>query len=203
MFRSLTAGVLIDAVGTSAYYRGRARLHSEVISRRREGVFVLAMRLVGAALFLFPVIGYVAVPQWMTWASFDLPVWSRWCGVVLGVVTIPSIAWVLGSLGDNVSETVLTKTEHRLVMTGPYRWVRHPLYTTGIVLFLAIGLMQASWLVLAVAVAAALSIALLVIPAEERALVAKFGDEYRTYTSRTGGLLPRAGAASASSDEAT
>lgn len=42
---SLTAGILIGAVGASAYYRRRARFHSDVISRRPEGVFVLAMRL--------------------------------------------------------------------------------------------------------------------------------------------------------------
>ena len=101
------------------------------------------------------------------------------------------MSWVLRSLGHNVSETVLTKREHQLVIVGPYQWVRHPLYTTGIVLFVALGLMLASWLVLLIAAFTALLFYLLVVPAEERALVAKFGERYRMYMRGTGRLLPR------------
>ena len=86
---------------------------------------------------------------------------------------------------------MLTKREQQLVTFGPYYWVRHPLYTTGISLFVALGLMEASWFMLVMATVAALLILLLVIPAEERGLVAKFGEEYRAYMRRTGRLLPR------------
>jgi protein-S-isoprenylcysteine O-methyltransferase Ste14 len=127
----------------------------------------------------------------MTWASFALPAWIRWIGFIAGLLTIAAVPWVLRSLGHNVSETVLTKREHQLVMSGPYHWVRHPLYTTGITLFVALGLMEASWFVLSMPAVAALLIQLLVIPAEERALVEKFGNRYRTYMRRTGRLLPR------------
>jgi protein-S-isoprenylcysteine O-methyltransferase Ste14 len=85
---------------------------------------------------------------------------------------------------------VLTKREHQLVIAGPYQWVRHPLYTTDITLFVALGLMEASWFVLFMTTVAALLIQLVVIPAEERALVAKFGDRSGTYMGRTGRMLP-------------
>ena len=98
---------------------------------------------------------------------------------------------MLRSLGQNVSETVLTKQEHHLVESGPYKWVRHPLYTTGVSLFIALGLMQSSWFVVFMSVVAVLLLRLLVIPAEESALMAKFGDQYRAYMRRTGRLLPR------------
>lgn len=98
---------------------------------------------------------------------------------------------LLCSLGRNVSETVLTKLHHELVMTGPYRWVRHPLYTTGLTLFFAIGLMQASWFVLLFGLIAALLIRFVVIPAEEREFLAMFGNRYQVYMGRTGRLLPR------------
>jgi protein-S-isoprenylcysteine O-methyltransferase Ste14 len=102
------------------------------------------------------------------------------------------IHWVLGTLGRNVSETVLTKETHELVTGGPYRWVRHPLYTTALTLFVALGLMAGSWLVLAAALAALLMLRWLVIPREEQALLAKFGERYREYMDGTGRLLPRA-----------
>jgi protein-S-isoprenylcysteine O-methyltransferase Ste14 len=182
---------LLAVVGTSGYYRWRARQASETIARRREGGLFLAIRAVAALLLYLPVIAYVAIPQCMNWASFVLPVWIRWFGFLVGLLTIPAAAWVLRSLGHNVSETVLTKREHQLVMAGPYRWVRHPLYTTGITLFVALGLMEASWFVLFMTTVAALFIRLLVIPAEERELMEKFGDRYRTYMGRTGRMLPQ------------
>jgi protein-S-isoprenylcysteine O-methyltransferase Ste14 len=98
---------------------------------------------------------------------------------------------VLSSLGKNVSETVLTKTDHALVTIGPYRWIRHPLYTTGMAMFTALGLVQESWLILSLAAVGLLLIHIVVIPAEERALVAKFGDRYRSYMTETGRMLPR------------
>jgi protein-S-isoprenylcysteine O-methyltransferase Ste14 len=192
VFRWFAVAILLGAVGTSGYYRRRARLGSETIARRREGGFFLAIRALVALLLFLPVIAYLAIPQWMTWASFVLPAWTRWVGFIVGLLTIPMVSWVLRSLGHNVSETVLTKREHRLVMAGPYQWVRHPLYTTGITLFVALGLMEGSWFVLLMATVAALLIQLLVIPSEERALVAKFGDRYRAYMIRTGRLLPLA-----------
>jgi protein-S-isoprenylcysteine O-methyltransferase Ste14 len=91
-----------------------------------------------------------------------------------------------------VSETVLTKEHHELVTHGPYRWIRHPLYANGIALLLAIGLMAANWLILALTLIALVAIGLVVVPAEESALLAKFGAEYRAYMGRTGGLWPRA-----------
>lgn len=191
MFRWLAVAILLGAVGTSAYYRQRARRESETIPRRREGGFFMAVRALVALFLLITVIAYAAIPQRMTWASLVLPAWIRWFGSIAGLLTIPAVAWVLRSLGHNVSETVLTKKEHQLVIVGPYQWIRHPLYTTGIILFVALGLMLASWLVLFIAAFSALLIHLLVVPAEERALLAKFGGRYRDYMRGTGRFLPR------------
>ena len=90
-----------------------------------------------------------------------------------------------------MSETVLTKEHHELVAAGPYRWIRHPLYTTGLALFVALGLMAGSWLVLLAAGVVLVLLRLLVIPREERALVEKFGGRYEDYMERTGRLVPR------------
>ena len=119
--------------------------------------------------------------------------WMRWAGVGLGVVVIASVHWVLGNLGRNVSETVLTKESHELVTSGPYRWIRHPLYTTGIALFVALGLIAANWFILLWAAAALVAIRLAVIPREERELRARFGRAYDDLVSRTGAMWPRAG----------
>jgi protein-S-isoprenylcysteine O-methyltransferase Ste14 len=129
----------------------------------------------------------------MAWASFDVPEPLRWLGFCLGVLAVVAVHWVLGALGRNVTETVLTKEHHELVTRGPYRWIRHPLYTTGLTLFVALGLMAGSWSVLSATVIAFALLHVLVIPREERALLAKFGERYQAYASRTGRLMPRMG----------
>lgn len=200
MFNRLSLAIFLAALVTSGYFRWHAR-RGEAIARTQERGWLVALRaMVSLPLFVAVLIGGIA-PTWMAWASIELPDWLRWIGVALGLATIPAVCWVLGSLGTNVSETVLTKRTHQLVTIGPYRWIRHPLYTTGLGFFAALGLMQASWLVLAVAALAAVLIRWVVIPIEEQQLVAKFDERYRSYMRRTGRLLPRlSGAPPQSSD---
>ena len=190
MFRWFALVVFLATLGVSARRRWQARRAGGRIRRSEEPTALIAGRLLVALPMFGGVIAYLANPDWMGWASLSLPLWARWTGVALGLLVVPSVYWVLTALGTNVSETVLTKPQHRLVTTGPYRWVRHPLYTTGIALFLSIALMAANWFILLWAVVAPVALRLAVIPREEAALVARFGDEYRRYRSVTGSLLP-------------
>jgi len=191
MFRWLSCVVLLATFGTSAYYRWSARTKSEVIPRRREGSRFFVMRALIAFSLVIPAMLYVVYPTWITWSLLPISEWLRWLSLVVGVLTLLGVRWVLHTLGCNVSETVLTKPHHQLITTGPYRWVRHPLYTAGIVLFCSIGLMQGSWLLLMTTGIAASFIRFVVIPAEERALVTKFEDSYQIYRQQTGRLFPR------------
>lgn len=190
-FRWLILAVLLSALAVSGYHRAHARRHSETIGRGREGPLLQTLRAVMALALFGGVLLYVVRPEWMRWASVDVPIGVRWLGALLGFLTVLLVHWVLRTLGPNVSETVLTKERHALVTGGPYRWVRHPLYTTGLALFVALGIMAGSWFVLLASGIAFLLLRWLVIPREEQALLAKFGDRYRDYMQRTGRLVPR------------
>jgi protein-S-isoprenylcysteine O-methyltransferase Ste14 len=196
MFRWLILAVLLSALMVSGYHRARARLGRETIARRREGPLFLILRGVMALVLFGAIVTHALRPEWMAWASFHVPEAIRWVGLVLGVLTVPAVHWVLRALGQNVSETVLTKEHHQLVTGGPYRWVRHPLYTSGLALFFALGLMAGSWFVLLATLIAFGLLRVLVIPREEQALLAKFGEGYWNYMQRTGRLVPRVTAGS-------
>lgn len=191
MFRWFAFAVVVGCFGISGFYRRRARRAGGVIRRREEGALLAGARALVALPLFAAVAAYLVRPASMAWAAVPLPPWARWLGVALGALTIPAAHWVFRTLGNNVSETVLTRPGHELVTSGPYRWVRHPLYTTGVTLFLAVGLLAANGFILAFTALTLVLVRGLVIPREERELVRRFGDAYRGYAARTGVLLPR------------
>ena len=190
MFRWFALAVLVASVTISGWRRWQARQASGTIARSEESLALIVGRILVALPLFGGVVLYISNPPWMAWASLDLPPWIRWIGVALGILVVPSVYWVLTNLGANVSETVRTKRQHRLVTVGPYRWVRHPLYTVGIALFLSIGLMAANWFILLWTMVALIAVRLVVIPQEDANLEATFGDDYRRYRSATRSLLP-------------
>ncbi|MGP9536591.1 methyltransferase family protein [Brachybacterium sp. AOP43-C2-M15] len=79
---------------------------------------------------------------------------------------------------------------HRLVVAGPYRWVRNPMAVAGIAQGVAVGLLGASWLVIVYALAGGVLWHLLVRPLEEQDLAARFGEDYARYAATVRCWLP-------------
>ena len=81
--------------------------------------------------------------------------------------------------------------DNRLCTTGPYRFVRHPIYAGGVLLgLLGVSLLFNSWIVLLAPVVAYPAYFLLV-RKEEEMMASVFGEEYKRYAARTGRLFPR------------
>ncbi|HEX8237766.1 MAG TPA: isoprenylcysteine carboxylmethyltransferase family protein [Abditibacteriaceae bacterium] len=190
MFRTSTAALFVSALLISIYHRHKADMIGGRVSWQEEGLLtVVLLRVCGLAAWL-SVLTYLLNPHWMQWSSLHLPSWLRWCGVPLGVVTLPLIYWVFISIGHNITPTVTTRKDHQLVTTGAYRWVRHPLYSVGSLFFVALNLLVANWFV-GIACFLGLIMILVRLPKEEAILIKRFGDEYRAYRKCIGRLLPR------------
>ena len=191
VFRGIAATLLAAALSVSAYYRHRAEQASEEkISWREEGLpTFIALRSSGLALLL-SVMAYLLNPRWMEWSSLSLPAWLRWSGAGLGAATLPLTYWVFRSLGKNITPTVETRENHELVTSGPYLWVRHPLYSVGTAFFVSLSLVAANWFI-GLGSLSGLAMLLVRLPKEEAKLIERFGDEYRLYMERTGRFLPR------------
>jgi len=188
-FRLILLAGFVLVVPIGVWHRLRARTN-EKLDRRQEGLFVLiALRLTGLA-GMTGFIAYLINPACMAWAAVPLPAWLRWTGVGFGLIAGLLLVWTFRSLGRNLTDTVVTRKEHTLVITGPYRWVRHPLYTSAALATLANSLAAANWFFF---VAGCLMLLLLVIRTrnEEQNLIARFGDDYRNYMQRTGRFVPR------------
>lgn len=92
-------------------------------------------------------------------------------------------------LGRNWSATVQLKQEHELITIGPYRLVRHPIYTGLLLLFLGNAVMVGDWRGL-LAVAIVFVSFWRKLRLEEEWLTEHFGEPYRLYQARTKALIP-------------
>ena len=187
-FRMTLIVVLLAVFPVGIYHRLKSHTR-EKLDRRQEGLFILAtLRPLGLVLWV-SLIAWLIDPGWMAWSSIGLPAWLRWTGVVVLGLGCGLLLWTLRSLGKNLTDTVVTRQAHTLIVHGPYRFVRHPFYDSAALLVLAASLIAANWFIL---VAGVVLFSLFVIRTrtEEKNLVARFGDSYRAYMKRTGRFLP-------------
>lgn len=111
-------------------------------------------------------------------------------GVVVTALGVAFAIWARLHLGENWSATVTVKTGHELIESGPYRAVRHPIYTGMLVATAgsALALGQARGLLALVVISVGFYFKA---RKEERYMFSEFGEKYQAYSRRTGMLLPR------------
>jgi len=154
-------------------------------------VMMTIIRIGGLVLWLSPLV-YLINPGWMAWSKVGLPDWARWLGVATGIFSTFGIYWLFSSIGSGITPTSATRTEHKLVTNGIYKYIRHPLYTFGSLMFISFGMMADNWFIAALGIFTFTLMAIRT-PKEEANLIEKFGDEYRNYMKRTGRFLPKLG----------
>jgi protein-S-isoprenylcysteine O-methyltransferase Ste14 len=131
-------------------------------------------------------------------APWIVPSWGRlpderiafWTGLAILIAGAMLRRICFRALGESFTGEVRVRAEQRVVTTGPYRWIRHPGYSAGILLIIGIGIALGTWLgALVGAVFTAVGYAYR-IRVEERALMEGLGDAYRDYMKRTKRFIP-------------
>ena len=94
---------------------------------------VVVLRILGLAVLL-PLLTHLINPRWVAWARLPLPRWVPYFGGSQAPrAPCRSSTPTLSAIGDNISPTQATRQGHRLVRHSPYRWMRHPLYTSALI----------------------------------------------------------------------
>ena len=172
------------------YFRVRSQATGEPLDRRQEGWFILLTLRPAGLLFMGSLIAYAIDPANLAWSAIPLPSPLRWLGVALYLMSGALLMWTMKTLGPNLTDTVVTRRAHTLVRRGPYRWVRHPFYVSVALLGIGSMLGTASWF-LALTGVTFFTIIVMRTRIEERKLVERFGDAYRTYMDETGRFWPK------------
>lgn len=178
------------SIGLSHRLRAHAAQPEDDTSPKEEGPLLLTVRRIFGLSLWGSTLAYLINPAWMAWAHLPLPAWLRWTGGAMMVVCMPLVYWLFSSLGKNVTGTVAIREEHTLVTHGPYKWVRHPLYSVSFLLFSGFSLLAANWFI-PLTMLGTLVVLFLRTPIEEAKLIDRFGDEYRQYMRETGRYFPQ------------
>ncbi|MDX1663876.1 MAG: isoprenylcysteine carboxylmethyltransferase family protein [Candidatus Promineifilaceae bacterium] len=114
----------------------------------------------------------------------------RWIGVILSLYFVVMLPWATATLGRLYSPGFAVFEDHTLITSGPFGFVRHPIGSSVLALWLGAGLGTLNWLLLALWPLFAALTAVLMVRIEEGLLREKFGAEYEKYAQGTSKLIP-------------
>ena len=130
------------------------------------------------------------IPVW----GLSTQIWPRkliymLAGLLIQTFFFSLAVWARRHLGKNWSGAISTKFNHQLIRTGPYRVIRHPIYTAMLGMFAGSAIVSGTpHAIIAFGIIAASYSRK--IPMEERHLNAVFGEEYRMYRRESAALVP-------------
>ena len=183
MVNVITSALFAVLIAVALYHRLQAARTGEPIDRRQEGWFLLiGIRLAGAVLLVAGISAFrrpSAVPE----------VW-QWAGVGVFGISAGLLCWMFVTLGKNLTDTVVTRKAAVLVVNGPYRYIRHPMYTGLLGAGMGLAAARGSW---EIAVSTVVLFTLLAVRSrtEEKFLVARFGEAYIQYMQRVARFWPQ------------
>lgn len=196
MFRIAFLVLLVALFSLRFYFMIKVRRTGERLMpdkqavRREGGPAVFIIRVVIFAFLVVFLVMYTINMKWIDIYAFTLPTWLRWTGFGLGLLSVAFWTWTQIHLDTQWSAQLQLRKEHRLITSGPYARIRHPLYSAMFSWGIALALLNANWIFVALAILMIAGI-LVHIPREEKLMLEAFGDEYQAYIRRTGKYFPR------------
>ena len=191
--RQLAVGILLSItlivrILASREAGGLFRDQSDGLAREKGRGLAIVVRL-----FALAAVGAMStwvLTGWSLPGSVEVPPAAAWAGLAFAESGLVLLIWVHLALGVHFSGTLHLRPDHRLVTSGPYARVRHPMYTAFILLFAGLGLLIGS-VPLAVGLLATQAWTVLWrLPAEEASLRERFSEDWTAYRRQTGALTP-------------
>jgi protein-S-isoprenylcysteine O-methyltransferase Ste14 len=147
------------------------------------GIFIQTLSL--PAVWMFPRRSYTIFP---------LGFWFQWLTTILVIAIILVSLWTIWSalrvLGKQWSLQARVLEDHKLIREGPYRFVRHPIYTGMLGMIIAAGLAWSQWIGLLIALALFAIGTAIRVRSEEKLLREQFGAAFDDYKRSVPAVLP-------------
>lgn len=159
-------------------------LERNVRKERIYRVIIAAATLALAIAFCFAI-----RPQWFNFAQYKENYFWNAVGNIFILTAMFVWGWSKKSLGLNWSSHIASRQNHTLTESGPYKYVRHPIYTAYILLAFGVSFATANCFV-SIPFVILMMLTVIRVGAEEKFMVATLGDKYQSYIQRTGKFFP-------------
>lgn len=186
-------GEVIWVLGIVAWYlirrpHARRAKRVQVVSDRRSAPEAIGLAAALLGMSVIPAI-YVAI-GFPEAADYRARLWA----IVIGALLCVASMWVFRrthkELGKNWSITLEIRDNHKLICNGPYALVRHPMYTSFLLMALGQAFLLSNWIVGLAGLIGFAILFFLRVDEEERMMLDVFGPQYRAYMERTKRIIP-------------
>jgi protein-S-isoprenylcysteine O-methyltransferase len=149
-----------------------------------------SLKVILAGMWVALLIAYplAFVKAWAFPQRWQLPLFV--VGVLLIVLGSLLRRYCWRTLGEYFTGDVKARPDQPVITTGPYRWVRHPSYTAGMMMFIGIGLALGSWFSFALLTIATIATYAYRVAVEERVLLDTIGEPYGSYMKERKRFIP-------------
>jgi protein-S-isoprenylcysteine O-methyltransferase Ste14 len=165
------------------------RRQEKMTERRVTSQEKILLGLLFLGMFFVP-IAYAAT-DWLDFANYSLPAWAGWLGVLLLAGAVFVFWRAHADLGLNWSPTLEIREKHELITQGIYGVIRHPMYASQWLWVIAQPLLLQNWIAGFLNLLIFIPFYFLRVRAEEKLMVEQFGEKYRSYMQKVGGVIPR------------
>jgi protein-S-isoprenylcysteine O-methyltransferase Ste14 len=177
-----TVLLLLDWVVWSLAF---VRRHREASGGKKEAGVPQSRVGIGLVLMSFALLW-----TWVRPSDFHKPVWELVVSMVLGPPSV-ALAWAATRhLGKQWRYQAALRTDHELIRTGPYAWIRHPIYTSMLGMVLSTGFCWTWWPMFVAAVVVFMAGTEMRVRSEDRLLAERFGETFAEYRKRVPAYLP-------------
>ncbi|MHA2176941.1 MAG: isoprenylcysteine carboxylmethyltransferase family protein, partial [Candidatus Thorarchaeota archaeon] len=157
LFRFVFIGLYGVFATIRIYFRSqtRGRVSKEEKTMKDKPTVFLSVVILGFIVLTFI---YLLLPDLIFWAHFDYPIEVRWSGIGIGLLSTLLLVGTHVTLGRQYSAKLEIQQEHKLINTGLYSRVRHPMYTVFISFSFAVSLVSSNWLLITSAILIAIGL---------------------------------------------
>lgn len=180
-------GLLVEVAIRAPWQR--VQKSSQKADRRVSPTERILLILLAVGGILLPLV--YSVTGWIDFADYRLPSWLGWFGVFLLACAVYIFARAHLDLKSNWSPSLEIYAGHTLVTNGIYASIRHPMYASQWLWSFAQILLLQNWLAGPAGMIVFIPFYFLRVRAEEKMMLETFGDPYREYMKKTGGVIPK------------
>jgi isoprenylcysteine carboxyl methyltransferase (ICMT) family protein YpbQ len=153
IFKVAFLALFSGAVAIRVRYQRMAGTYEKGMVAHTENHLVHEARplLIIRPLLGFPwyavVLCWFFAPQWVRWSFIAMPGWLRMGGLLLAALGLLLLWRSHAAMGKNFRPTLEISQQQELVTSGPYSFVRHPLYAAFLMMLASTGLLSANWFI--------------------------------------------------------